>query len=197
MWNTLQNHSGAFRKNEEISAQTYHSDDFFDLKFSFSPCWRMCCPAGASRGKPGNSQKTYSRTSKMVGYFELSVPLSGHLLRGSEKWDFEAEHIWNTFRSIWISFYISKLRCANPERPWSKYSGTRHSTLKKWQKLEKMMWKWLIPKSFRIIPRRFLDLQDIKKHEKTMWNTLQNHSGRSEKMTKFRLKPIILMIFST
>ena len=88
MWNTLQNHSGAFRKNEEISAQTYHSDDFFDLKFSFSPCWRMCCPAGASRGKPGDSQKTYSRTSKMVGYFELSVPLSDHLLRGSEKWDF-------------------------------------------------------------------------------------------------------------
>ena len=88
MWNTLQNHSGAFRKNEEISAQTYHSDDFFDLKFSFSPCWRMCCPAEASRGKPGDSQKTYYRTSKMVGYFELSVPLSGHLLRGSEKWDF-------------------------------------------------------------------------------------------------------------
>ena len=80
IWNTPQNHSGAFRKNEEISAQTYHSDDFFDLKFSFSPCWRMCCPAGASRGKLGDSQKTYSRTSKMVGYFELSVPLSGHLL---------------------------------------------------------------------------------------------------------------------
>ena len=38
MWNTLQNHSGAFRKNDKISAQTYHSDDFFDLKFSFSTC---------------------------------------------------------------------------------------------------------------------------------------------------------------
>jgi len=41
------------RKNDEISAQTYHSDDFFDLKFSFSPCWRMCCPAGSlSAGDP-------------------------------------------------------------------------------------------------------------------------------------------------
>ena len=97
MWNTLQNHSGAFRKNEEISAQTYHSDDFFDLKFSFSPCWRMCCPAGASRGKPGDSQKTYSRTSKMVGYFELSVTCHDRLLRGSAKWDFtsrmDSEHL--------------------------------------------------------------------------------------------------------
>ena len=94
---------------------------------------------------------------------------------------FEAEHLPNTSRSIWISFYISKLRCANPERPWSKYSGSRHSTLKKWQKWEKMMWKWLTQNSFRITPRRFLDLQDIKKHSKAMWNTLQNHSGASRK----------------
>ena len=78
----------SFRKKLKILMKTYHSDDFLDLKFAFSPCWRMCCPAGASRGKPGDSQKTYSRTSKMVGYFELSVPLSEHFLHESEKWDF-------------------------------------------------------------------------------------------------------------
>ena len=50
---------GAFRKNEEISAQTYHSDDFFDLKFSFSPCWRMCCPAGVSGEARGLSENIF------------------------------------------------------------------------------------------------------------------------------------------
>ena len=55
----------------------------------------MCCPAGASRGKPGDSQKTYSRTSKIVGYFELSVPLSDHLLHKVKNEIFEAEHRWN------------------------------------------------------------------------------------------------------
>ena len=59
MWNTLQNHSGAFRKNEEISAQTYHSDDFFDLKFSFSPCWRMCCPGSLSGEARGLSENIF------------------------------------------------------------------------------------------------------------------------------------------
>ena len=59
MCNTLQNHSGTFGKNDEISAQTHHSDDFFDLKLSFSPCWRMCCPAGAFQGKPGDSENIF------------------------------------------------------------------------------------------------------------------------------------------
>ena len=45
-------------------------------------------PCGSLSGKSGDSQKTYSRTSKMVGYFELSVPLSEHFLHESEKWDF-------------------------------------------------------------------------------------------------------------
>ena len=54
-------------------------------------------------------------------------------------------------------------------------------TLKKWQKWEKMMWKWSIRKSFRIIPRRFLDLQDIKKHS----GEIQKTYSRTSKMVGY------------
>ena len=50
----------------------------------------------------------------------------------------------------------------------------RHS--KKWQKWQKMMWKWSIQNSFRIGPRRFLDLQDIKKHSGEIQKTYSRTS---------------------
>ena len=53
----------------------------------------------------------------------------------------------NTFKSIWISFYTSKPRCNNPERQCNKYSGTRHSSLKKWQKFNENDEKKSHPKS--------------------------------------------------
>ena len=41
--------SWSFRKKFKILMKTYHSDDFLDPKFAFSPCWRMCCLRRASR----------------------------------------------------------------------------------------------------------------------------------------------------
>ena len=41
--------SWSFQKKLKILMKTYHSDDFLDLKFAFSPCWRMCCLRRASR----------------------------------------------------------------------------------------------------------------------------------------------------
>ena len=38
--------SWAFRKKFKISTKTYHLEQFWDSFFAFSPCWRMCCPAG-------------------------------------------------------------------------------------------------------------------------------------------------------
>ena len=172
MCNTLQNHSGAFRKNEEISAQTCHSDDFFDLKFSFSPCWRMCCPAGASRGKPGDSQKTYSRTSKMVGYFELSVPLSDHLLHESEKWDFwsrtPSEHLQidlNILLHIWTK--VQQPRTAVQQVFWHPAFDIQKMT-----KMTKNVKIMICPK---FIQNRSQEVPGPSGHQKNKPGTLGKH----------------------
>ena len=46
--------------------------------------------------------------------------------------------------------------------------NTSHS---KWEKWEKLRNEWLIPNSFKITPRRSLDFQGIKKHQKTYFRT--------------------------
>ena len=154
--------------------KTYHSDDFLDLKFAFSPCWRMCCPAGASRGKPGDSQKTYSRTSKMVGYFELSAPLSDHLLHESEKWDFwsrtPSEHLQidlNILLHIWTK--VQQPRTAVQQVFWHPTFDTQKMT--KMTKMTKNVMNMSCPK---FIQNRSQEVPGPSGHQKTIKNNVQH-----------------------
>ena len=77
---------------------------------------------------------------------------------------------------FWCGFHISNLRSIVSR--WLKVRTFAIIIDKKIEKIMiKMMKKWSIPNSSRIIPGRFLELQNIKKHEKqqiSMKKTIKN-----------------------
>ena len=137
----------------------HNFEEFWKSFLSISPCWRMCCPAGACWGAKGDPENIFPNIED-GRVFWAKRNCATRRCRGEVKnVIFEPEYWENTFKWIWISFYISKPR-------WNNQNGSGTSILApdiRHSKNDKnliMMKTWVIPNRSRITLGVFLYAQE-------------------------------------
>ena len=140
-------HPGAPEKLSNLM-KTHNFEEFWGSFFSFSSCWRMCCPAGAIGVAEGDPENIFGGVFWVKCNYEI----------------FEPGHWKNTFKSIWILLHI-QIKVGQPRTAVEQVFW--HPTFDT-QKMLNIWWKWwkkwVIPNRSRITLGMVLWLQDIKKH---------------------------------